>query len=45
MDWAAVEVKAFRMDLEEFIKYVIWIIFFAVALLGVYFLLKKLGVM
>jgi len=33
------------MDLEAFIKYVVWVIFFAVALLGVYFLLKRLGVM
>ena len=33
------------MDLEEFIKYVLWIIFFAVALLGIYLLLKRLGVM
>jgi len=33
------------MDLEEFIKYVIWIIFFAAALFGVYFLLKRLGAM
>lgn len=32
------------MDLEEFIKYVVWVIFFAVALIGVYFLLKRLGV-
>lgn len=33
------------MDIEEFIKYVVWVIFFAVALLGVYLLLKRLGVM
>jgi len=33
------------MDLEEFIKYAVWVIFFAVALLGVYLLLKRLGVM
>jgi len=33
------------MDLEEFIKYVLWIIFFAVALFGIYFLLKRLGVL
>ena len=33
------------MDLEEFIKYVIWVIFFAVAFLGIYFLLKRLGIM
>jgi hypothetical protein len=33
------------MDLEEFIKYALWIIFFAVALLGVYFLLRRFGIM
>ncbi len=33
------------MDLEDFIKYVVWIVFFAVALLGIYLLLKRLGVM
>ena len=33
------------MDLEEFIKYGIWVVFFAVALLGIYFLLKRLGIM
>ena len=30
---------------EDLIKYLIWIVFFALALAGVYFLLKKLGVM
>lgn len=33
------------MNLDDFIKYLIWIIFFGVALAGLYFLLKKLGVM
>jgi len=33
------------MDIEDLIKYLIWIIFFAVALTGIYFLLRKLGVM
>jgi hypothetical protein len=32
------------MDLENLIKYLIWIIFFGVALAGIYFLLKNLGV-
>mgnify|MGYP001604639656 FL=1 len=30
---------------EDLIKYLIWIVFFALALAGVYLLLKKLGVM
>jgi hypothetical protein len=32
------------MDLDEMIKYLIWIIFFALVLGGLYFMLKKLGV-
>jgi hypothetical protein len=32
------------MDLENLIKYLIWIIFFGVALTGIYFLLRNLGV-
>lgn len=32
------------MDLETLIKYLIWIIFFGVALAGLYFLLRNLGV-
>jgi len=32
------------MDLENLIKYLIWIIFFGVALAGIYFLLRNLGV-
>jgi hypothetical protein len=31
------------MDLESLIKYLIWIILFAVALAGIYLLLRKLG--
>jgi hypothetical protein len=33
------------MDLDEIMKYVIWIIFFAVVLVGLYLLLKRLGIM
>jgi hypothetical protein len=33
------------MDLDEIIKYVIWIIFFAVALVGIYSLLRRFGVL
>jgi len=33
------------MDLETLIKYLTWVLFFAVALAGVYLLLKKIGVM
>lgn len=33
------------MNLDAVIKYLIWIIFFGVALVGLYFLLKRLGVM
>jgi len=32
------------MGLEDLIKYLIWIIFFGVALAGLYFLLRNLGV-
>jgi hypothetical protein len=32
------------MNLDALIKYVVWIIFFGVALAGLYFLLKTLGV-
>jgi len=31
------------MSLDEFIKYAIWIIVFLVALSGIYFLTKRLG--
>ena len=33
------------MNLDDLIKYVVWIVFFGVALVGVYLLLTKLGVM
>jgi len=32
------------MNLDNLIKYLMWIIFFGVALAGLYFMLKKLGV-
>jgi len=32
------------MSLDEIIKYLIWVVFFGIALVGVYFLLKRLGV-
>jgi hypothetical protein len=32
------------MSLDDLIKYIIWVVFFLVALAGIYFLLKKLGV-
>jgi hypothetical protein len=31
------------MDLEDLIKYLTWIVFFGVALAGVYLLLTRLG--
>jgi len=33
------------MNLDEVTKYLIWIVFFALALGGLYFLLKRLGMM
>jgi hypothetical protein len=33
------------MNIDEFIKYLIWIIFFGLVLLGLWALLKKLGIM
>ncbi len=33
------------MNLDNLMKYIIWIVFFGLALVGVYFLLKKLGAM
>lgn len=33
------------MSLESFIKYFLWIVFFGIALLAIYSLLKKFGVM
>jgi len=32
------------MSLDEIIKYLIWVVFFGIALVGVYFMLKRLGV-
>jgi hypothetical protein len=32
------------MSLDEMIKYLIWIVFFGLALAGLFFMLKKLGV-
>jgi len=32
------------MNLDDLIKYLIWIVFFIIAATGVYFLLGKLGV-
>jgi hypothetical protein len=32
------------MNLDDMIKYLIWIFFFAIALSGLYFMLKKFGV-
>lgn len=32
------------MDLEELIKYIVWIIFFGIALVGVFALLRSLGI-
>lgn len=32
------------MNLDDMIKYLIWVVFFALALAGLYFALKKLGV-
>jgi len=31
------------MDTEVLIRYLIWIVFFALALAGLYFMLKKVG--
>lgn len=32
------------MDLGEFIKYILWVAFFGIALVGIFNLLKYLGV-
>ena len=32
------------MDTEELIKYLVWMIFFALAIAGIYLLLRKIGV-
>jgi hypothetical protein len=34
-----------KMSLDELIKYIIWIVLFAVALIGLYAMLKKIGVL
>jgi len=33
------------MNIETLIKYLIWIVFFGLALTGLYFMLKRFGVM
>lgn len=32
------------MEIDELIRYLIWVVFFAAALMGIYLMLKKLGV-
>ncbi len=32
------------MELDEMMKYAIWIFFFIIALAGIYFMLKKFGI-
>ncbi len=31
------------MTLDDFLKYLVWVVFFAIAVAGIYILLKKLG--
>lgn len=33
------------MNLDEMIKYIIWIVFLGIALVGLYFLLKNAGIL
>jgi hypothetical protein len=33
------------MSFDEMIKYLIWIVFFGIVLTGLFFMLKKLGVL
>jgi len=33
------------MNLDSLLKYLIWIVFFGIALAGLYFMLRKIGVM
>jgi len=33
------------MNLDELIKYIIWIVFFGLALIGLYFMFKKIGIL
>jgi len=32
------------MNIDDLIKYIIWIVFFAIAMVALYFILKKIGV-
>jgi len=32
------------MNLDEFIKYLVWVVFFGIAIFGVYTLLGRIGV-
>ncbi len=32
------------MNLDVLMKYLIWIVFFGIALVGIYFLFKRLGI-
>jgi hypothetical protein len=32
------------MNLDELLKYAVWIIFFGLAFVGVYFLLRRMGI-
>lgn len=33
------------MDMEDLIKYLIWIVFFAAALSGIYLMMRSLGIL
>ena len=33
------------MKLDTLIKYIMWIVFFAIVLTGLYFVMKKIGIM
>lgn len=33
------------MSFDEMVKYLIWVVFFALVLVGLYFALKKLGIL
>lgn len=32
------------MNLDELLKYAVWIVFFGLVLVGVYFLLRRMGI-
>ena len=32
------------MELEEMVRYLTWVVFFGIALAGIYFLLRALGI-